>query len=307
MRLAPRSSLESQRGQTLPFWVIGVLIALSMLFFLSNYANAIAWQMRAQNAADSAASSALSVQANVYNEYTILLYAAAVDEYRLRVLNQALLNTIYGQGGCGQPGSATGTCAQDYATLLNEYYESLSGYTDDIHLLDQANNVTQGGQSTDQQKAISMMGTGCVNSNDYSCQFKITMLSAQEVGNGNGNGNTSTYIGPGDNEIDVIACRNIGYFGSALLKVNYASYPVLGRAAAAVVPAHSEQFNPGTSINPQTGQAYQPVESQWATAYSGPAYQVDFSGLTANLNWYTAGAIRPFATNVTSSSYTCTQ
>lgn len=304
MRVTLRSSLESQRGQTLPFWVIGVLITLSMLFFLSNYANAIAWQMRAQNAADSAASSALSVQANVYNEYTILLYAAAVDEYRLRVLNQALLNTIYGQGGCTNPGSSTGTCAQDYATLLNEYYESLSGYTDDIHLLDQANNVTQGGQSTDQQKALNMMGSGCAQSNDYSCQFAITTLSAQAVGSGNGNGNNSSYIGPGDNEIDVIACKNIGYFGSALLKVNYASYPVLGRAAAAVIPAHSEQFNPGKQINPQTGQVYQPLERQWA-ADNAPAYQVDFTGMTANLNWYTAGAIRPFATNVTSSSYTC--
>jgi putative Flp pilus-assembly TadE/G-like protein len=298
--------LESQRGQTLPFWVIGVLISLSLLFFLSNYANAIAWQVRAQNAADSAASSALSVQANVYNEYTILLYSAAVDEYRLRVLNQALLNTLYGQGGCGNPGSPSGTCASDYATLLKEYYESLSGYTDDIHLLDQANNVTQGGQNTDQQKALGMMGTGCVQSNDYSCQFAITALNAQAYTNSNGVGNNAGYIGPGDNEIDVIACKNISYFGSGLLKIKFASYPVLGRAAAAVIPAHSEQFNPGKQINSQTGQVFQPVERQWA-ADNAPAYQIDFSGLTASLNWYTAGAIRPFATNVTSSSYTCKQ
>ena len=60
---------RAQRGQTLPFWVIGVLITLSLAFFLANYVNMVAWQIRAQNAADSAASGALSVQTNVLNEY----------------------------------------------------------------------------------------------------------------------------------------------------------------------------------------------------------------------------------------------
>jgi hypothetical protein len=296
---------ESQRGQTLPFWVIGVLVSLSLLFFLANYANAIAWQIRAQTAADSAASGALSVQANVYNEYTTLLYAAAVDEYRLRVLNQALLNTLYGQGGCTSPGSTSGTCAQDYQTLLSEYYESLSGYTDDIHLLDQANNMTQAGQTTDQQKALNSMGQmACAQgATDYACAFKVTPLNAVAYSNSNGNGNNSGYIGPGDNEIDVIACKNVSYFGSGLLSIPYASYQVIGRAAAAVVPANTENFNPGTMINPQTGQAFQPVERQWAVDQD-PAYQIDFSGLTTTLNWYEAGAIHPF-TNVSQSSYQC--
>ena len=103
---------DGQRGQTLPFWVIGVLVVLSMMFFLANYANAVAWQVRAQNAADGAASSVLSVQANVYNEYSTILYATAVDEYRIRVLNQAILNTVYGVGGCGS------SCSSDYTTLF---------------------------------------------------------------------------------------------------------------------------------------------------------------------------------------------
>lgn len=291
--------VESQRGQTLPFWVVGVLVALSMLFFLANYAGAVAWQFRAQNAADSAASGALSVQANVYNEYSVLLYAAAVDEYRLRVLNQAILNTLYGQGGCS--GGAAGTCAQNYASLKNEYAAALNGYTDDIHLLDQANNVTQGGQSTDQQKALSMMGTGCATPNDYACQFAITPLGTAAAGNGNNGG----YIGPGDYEIDVIACKNVSYFGSALLKMNGANYQVIGRAAAAVVPVAKETFNPGSQNNPATGQPFQPVETQWAAGYSAPAYQIDFSGLNVNLFWYEAGAVRPFAGTPAAGSYTC--
>lgn len=296
--------LESQRGQTLPFWVIGVLITLSMLFFLANYANAVAWQFRAQNAADSAASGALSVQANVYNEYSILLYAAAVDEYRLRTLNAAILNTLYGQGGCSV--GSTGTCAQNYASLVNEYNAALNGYTDDIHLLDQANNVTQGGQSTDQQKALSsmgQMGTACQASNDYACQFAVTALASAAPANNNGNGNQG-YIGPGDYEVDVISCKNVPYFFAALLNKGGASFKVIGRAAAAIVPAKTETFNPGAT-NPKTGQPYQPIETQWAAGYSVPAYQVNFTGLNVNLSWYQAGAVRPFAGSPSSGSYAC--
>lgn len=289
----PVSRLESQRGQTLPFWVIGVLIVLSMMFFLANYANAIAWQVRAQNAADGAASAILSVQANVYNEYSTILYATAVDEYRIRTLNQAILNTIYGDG-------CTASCDSDYATLVNEYNNAVSSYTDDIHLLDQANNMTQAGQSTDQAKALSLIqgSNWCSSANDYACQFGFKVLDASSTTASNGNGSSGS-VASGDNETDLVACKNVSYFGAGLLGLaNAATYQVLGRAAAAVVPAYTENFTP-SATNPQTGQPFQPTETQWAIdAPSNPALQVNFSGLTVNLNWYEAGAIRPYTTSV---------
>jgi Putative Flp pilus-assembly TadE/G-like len=290
----PVSRLESQRGQTLPFWVIGVLLVLSMMFFLANYASAVAWQVRAQNAADGAASAILSVQANVYNEYSTILYATAVDEYRIRTINQAILNTIY-KDGCN--GSA---CDSDYATLVNEYDDAVYSYTEDIHLLDQANNMTQAGQSTDQAKALNLVQSSnwCTTANDYACSFGFKVLDASSSGS-NGNGNNNGYIAGGDNETDLIACKNVSYFGAALLGLgNTATYQVLGRAAAAVVPAYTENFTP-SSTNPQTGQPFQPTETQWAVdAPSNAAFQVNFSGLTVNLNWYQAGTIRPYITDV---------
>lgn len=291
----PVSRLESQRGQTLPFWVIGVLIVLSMMFFLANYANAIAWQVRAQNAADGAASAVLSVQANVYNEYSTILYATAVDEYRIRTINQAILNTIYGDG-CN--GSA---CDSDYATLTAEYDNAVYSYTEDIHLLDQANNMSQAGQSTDQAKALSLIAGSnwCASANDYACQFGFKVLDASSTTGTNGNGNNGGYIAGGDNETDLIACKNVSYFGAGLLGLaNTATYQVLGRAAAAIIPAYSENFTP-SSTNPQSGQPFQPTETQWAIdAPSQPALQVNFSGLTVSLNWYEAGTIRPYISSV---------
>jgi hypothetical protein len=288
---------ESQRGQTLPFWVIGVLIVLSMVFALANYASAVAWQIRAQNSADAAASGALSVQANVYNEYTTILYATAVDEYRIRTLNQAILNAVYEEGSCSH--GQTGTCAQNYYSLVTAYNSAVNSFTDDIHLLDQANNLSQAGQSTDQAKALSQIQNSnwCTIPNDYACSFGFTILDASSTAP-NGNGNNGGYIAGGDNRVDLVSCKKVGYFfsgmfGNTLGGAN-ASYQVLGRAAAAVLPVHFEAFKP-SDVNAQTGQPYQPTESQWAQGDAEPAYEIDFHGLTVNLNWYQAGIIRPYA------------
>ncbi len=278
----------------MPFWVIGVLVALSTLFFLSNYANAVIWQYRAQTAADSAASGVLSVQANTYNEYNVMLYAATVDEYRLRAINQALLNLLALDGTCKNYGH----CQQDYNDLLNEFNAALQAYTDSVHLLDQANNFTQAGQTTDQQKALTLMqsGTFCTNANDYACSFGITSLA---TGTSSG-----ALAGGGYNKIDIIACKKMSYWGAALLNLgNVGTYNVVGRAAAAIVPAKTESFDPGTTTNASTGQAYQPTE-YWSTNDKFiPYYAVDFSGLNVDVNWYIAGAVHPFATSA--GTFTC--
>jgi hypothetical protein len=289
------TKLHRQRGQTMPFWVIGTLVVLTMLFFVANYASAIIWQIRAQNAADSAASTALTVQANLWNEENTILYSASLDEYRLRALNQAILNTINNGAGGGCSGT---TCDSDYRSLVAEYNAALSGYNADIQLLRQGNNFTEGGQQADVRKAQAHIGSGC-SAGDYMCSFSYTAL---DVSNGNGLGNGQSL----PTKADYVACKTVSYFAPLLFKLsNNASYKVVGRGAAAIVPVQTEAFVPGTAINPSTNAVYQPIETQWASGQTGPAYSVDFSGLTVNLRWYAAATIRPYMGNLTAGSYTC--
>ena len=286
-------STESQRGQTMPFWVIGILVVLTLLFFVANYGAAIIWQIRAQNAADSAASTALTIQANLWNEENTILYSASVDEYRLRVINQAILNTINGVAGCS--GTA---CDQTYQSLVAEYNSALSGYQADIQLLRQGNNFTEGAQQADVKKAQAHIGSNCA-AGDYMCSFSYTAL---DVSNGNGQGNGQSL----PTQADYVACKNVSYIAPLLFKLsNAASYKVIGRGAAAIVPVQTEAFVPGTATNPSTGAAYQPTETQWASGYNSPFYDVDFSGLTVNLRWYAAATIRPYMGNLTAAQYTC--
>lgn len=286
------SRYESQRGQTMPFWVIGVLISLSALFFLANYVQSVVWEIRAQNAADAAASTSLAITANMWNEETTILYAAAVDEYRIRYLNQALINTIDGVG------CSSATCASDYATLRSELNAAVSGYDADVQLLRQGNNFTEGGQTSDEQKVESLIGNDCATASDYTCQFTYTKTAWTLT-------NFYKKSGLDIGEVEYVACKQMPYFGSALLNLGHAgTYKVIGRGAAAVVPANTEAFDPGTQINAKTGQAYQPVE-HWATSQNGVANDVNFSGLTANLNWYTAGTVKPFGGTLTPGEYGC--
>lgn len=288
-----------ERGQTLPFWAIGTMLVLSLLFFLANYANAVSWQIGAQNAADSAASAMLSVQANVWNEESTILYATAIDENRLRYLNQAILNTIAGVGGCNP--AAGGSCDSDYQSLVNEYNVALSGYTEDVQLVGQADQLSEGGQQADEKKVLAAFGSGCGQSGGgVNCSFAYTSLDTSVAGTGNARDKFAPQ------RVDLIACANVPYFLPQLLSfASGATYQVAARAAAAVIPANSEAFDPGSTTNPETEAEYQPEEPQWASAYQAPLYTVDFSGLTVHLNWYTAGSILPYSGTVASGGYTC--
>ena len=124
--------MHAQRGQTLPFWAGIVFIVLSMFALVANYVNMVAWQFHAQNAADSAAIAGLSVHTDYMNELTTMLYASALTEYRIRAVNQAMINSMNGYG-CRGNGTAFSLphCDTDYKALTNEFYNLVQG--DGIH------------------------------------------------------------------------------------------------------------------------------------------------------------------------------
>ncbi len=284
-------SLHAQRGQTLPMWALAIMALLTMMFFLANYVNVVAWHMRAQNAAESATSTALGVQANVWNEQSTILYATAVNENRIRYLNQAILNTINGIGGC------SGTqCDSDYKTLVSEYYTAVNALAGDMQVLQEGNNFTQAGQQADQRKAVASIGTNCAQ---FDCGFAYNVLDVSQTGVGGSSNVTVT-------QADIAVCHDVPYFVPQLMNLKSGqAFRAIGRAAAHLQPIVAEAFNPGTAVNPSTNQVYQPVEAQWASAYPSAAYTVDYSGLFVNLKWYGVAHIPPYKGALTPGSYTC--
>jgi hypothetical protein len=120
-----------ERGQTLPIWTLAVLTALTLMFFSLNYANMIRWQVRAQNAPDSVATAALSVQANQWNKMMTILYTADIEEWRIRHLIEGMFLAQNYSGGCIS-GTGTGSCLRIYNALQKHYYKAVNRYTVDV-------------------------------------------------------------------------------------------------------------------------------------------------------------------------------
>ncbi|MGH7736793.1 MAG: pilus assembly protein TadG-related protein [Candidatus Tyrphobacter sp.] len=108
--------MNGQRGQTFPIWSFGTLTVLTMLALSLSYGQMIRWQMRATNAADAAARGMLSIQTTQWNETEAALQASAVEEYRLRLTMNDLLEVIRGNGGCNDNGASnlSGGSQQQY-------------------------------------------------------------------------------------------------------------------------------------------------------------------------------------------------
>lgn len=258
-------SREAQRGQTLPFWTLAIAATLSLLFFMTNYANTVRWQIRAQNAADSAASAGIGTDANMYNEKTTLLLAASVAENRMRYLMQGIVNTIDHPAGCGA------ACDADYTKLVAAYGVAATSYGKVVSSMAKADTYAPGALANGADKAVALASTNCAV---LDCSFTYT----------------AKIDGTADT-VDVTACRKVPFFSPMLLGQSAgASFTALGRSVAVLSPL-AETFIPG-SVNPATGLPFQPDESP--AGVNAPAeYGVTFANLTLKLTWYIAGTVRP--------------
>jgi len=282
---------HAERGQVLPVWTLGLIACLALSLFIVNYANILRWQVRAQNAADAAASAAISPVANGWNELTLVLYSQTVNEMRIRYLNQALINNVHGLG-------CSANCSSDYTSLRTALNNSVQAYHDgEIFLntigafvndryLDPSNGafdtITANAYSDSENDTAckDKNPNGCVNQADPAFTFTPVDIDSGNIGFGT------------SNLSEVAACKNVTVIAPKLFGLSAANstFKAVAVSAFTIVPV-PETFTPSTN-NPATGAAYQPNENP-ATDVT-PIYAVDFSGLTVNLYFYTPSPYPPY-------------
>lgn len=295
--------LRASRGQSIPFWTFATIGVLVMMLFVLNYALNVTWTVRAQNAADSASAASDSAIANIYNEESTILYAAAVDEFRLRSLNQAILNTINHNGGCSA--KIGGSCEQNYNQLVSAFTQVAKNFDDLQHLAGQANQLTQGGQNVAAQKIFNFLNCGGSTSGIvyFDCAFSYSFIA---FGNAKSHGQNAT-----PPVVQVVACRNVPWIGGGIVGLA-GTFQAVASGASTIALAQAEQFVP-SALNPVSGQPYQQNETSWygyALPSAAPPYEVIFNApspgapLAVNVNWYTTV---PYANpqNVAAGSYAC--
>jgi hypothetical protein len=282
-----------------------------MALFLINYANLIRWQVRAQNAADSVSSASLSTTANYYNSMTLAIYAANVDELRLRYLDQAIVNNINALG-CN---AATVQCDADYDYLVRAYNNAQAAYVDAAAMV----VVLAGGEdNTTQFQAASagawqaivpgqVQGSAFLDCGDGDDPYKVCTAATDAAftyypldvpGITGLDDNVGSSVGIGQvNTIDAAACADVPLVATGFLKLPTKTFRAVGRSALGLV-ATTQTISDVSALAPVGGgSAYQPNED-WVTSAggtdSGSYYTVDFSSLSFTLNFYAPGAIAPY-------------
>jgi Flp pilus assembly protein TadG len=312
-------SMHAQRGQALPLSLFGIIAMLIFAYFALDFGNGVRWQMRAQNAADSAAQAVLSLQTEDFNQMTAMLYATAVEEFRIRRLLNDIVLTEYNAGGCaGNPAATPGTdvpaCDVLFLSLRNDYDKAVARYTQDIVTLNQiTQTLNYANVSTDSTTLLKQIQNDCSGQAGGDCNFKYrislgTRDSTQAVemdalgilkpslGRLTGpSGVNPLLFAPLKVEVDV--CTTVQPMLPAFFAYQPKPYYAIGRGAATAVMMEQDWMQPGTIINPfANGQPFQPAET-YVTGISHSDgydwYNLNFGGnaTTANAtqNFYRAG------------------
>lgn len=291
--------VHALRGQTLPIWTFGTLTVLTMLALAMSYGQMVAWQIRAMNAADAAAKGMLSVQTTQWNETEAALHSAAVEEYRIRVTMNDLLEVIHGDGGC--TATTTPTCSQIYTNLRQNYLDSLTRYTNDTVILGRVSWPTWEDQVSQIQAALTQYQGNCGLPSGGDCSFDYTLVKTTPrpdtytedvyadccnwVVGGGTSGNPKLDLTP--MQIEIVACANVTPWIPSFWNWNAPTYQVVGRAAATSIMDTQEFLWVGSLINPAsaTNAVFQPSEYPESSdnepvgfANSDEYYRIDFGG-----------------------------
>jgi|HubBroStandDraft_1064217.scaffolds.fasta_scaffold02914_5 hypothetical protein len=295
-----RQPAHAERGQTLPMWIIGILTTFTLLWFTLDYANAIRWQVRAQNAADAAASSLISLQTSRYDEMLMVLYAADIDEWRLRNLIEGMDLAVLSEGGCAN----SGNCSSDYSQMRTAYIQVLNRYTSEINLLQGILGGTTLSAETAAANAIVTAqngGTLCGQHNGWDCGFQYTLQVAPtprtqvftveqdgasvDVGTP-GVGTLATIsqdLAPA--HLEIVACANVHPLIPAFFKLSAGIFQAVGRADSTSAAVTQEWLQPGQLEFPSNDPKYagltmQPTEQYVTTQSTRYSNNYDWYGVT---------------------------
>jgi hypothetical protein len=311
--------LHAQRGQALPLTAMGIVAMLIFAYFALDFANGIRWQMRAQSAADSAAQAVLSMQTQEFNEMTAMLYASAVEEFRIRRLLNGIVLTEYNAGGCApDPAAAPGVdvpnCDAVYVTLRDQYFKAVARYTQDVQTLNRVTaTLNYANVSSDATTLVNNISNSCNGQISGDCSFHYvvslgTRTDTQSVqmdalgilkpslGRLTGpSGVNPLLFAPLKVEVDV--CTTVQPMIPGLFGYQPQPYHAIGRGAATAVMVEQDWLQPGVIVNPfSAGQPFQVPETYvTGVAHSDGYdwYNLNFGGnatvANATQNFYRAG------------------
>ena len=208
-----------ERGQTIPFWVFATLMTLTLLFFTFNYANTVRYQVRAQSAADSAATAALAGDAAKLNSVQTLLLAMNVQEFKVRSLTTGASTLLTGgDANCGTLFSTA--CINDLLGAVDNVQQEVGNYDKVVTALNSFQGNLTGNLTNPQSTIQSFFNNNCV-ALATDCDFKYT---------------TAVTLVNGLPVVDEYACKKVPTFAAGLLPGIAQTYDAVGHTTFSLAP-----------------------------------------------------------------------
>jgi hypothetical protein len=283
------ASRHRERGQVLPVWCLGIVAMLIMVLLGLRYADIVRWQIRAQNAADAAAQAVLALQTQQFNEMNSVLYASAVEEYRIRTVLYGMELAAYGNGGC----SFDNSCAARYFALHEAYLKATARYREEVVLLNRVTaNMDETTMQSDAAALVTHLGTACGKPGGGDCAFSYKLLHigprkpvytvvkdarAFVTPSYGDYMNTAASVNGSlmPDRTEIAVCADVPSPIPAFLNFHPKPFRVIARAAATSVMVEQDWFQPGQLNNPWTGKRFQPWET-WSGSQSNDGLNVDW-------------------------------
>lgn len=288
--------MHGERGQVIILWIFGVLAVICLTGATISLGDQMRWQIRAQNAADSAAYAQLAVQVQEYNRMNVLLYAASIEEFRIRKLQSGMALAARNNGSCtAWPNhqydttiftttpNAGNSCMEFFFQLRPKLAQAVNRFTTLTNLVNRATaseNFTT--QKADGARLIGLLGTpkACASSVHLDCAFAYTTLdftarprsdmqpiAMANAGIRHGIGG-STNPGLIDNPLnenvfgpamtDVVVCRSYMTLYDRFL--GRPPIRIVARGAAKNAVTQAEWWQPAFYTNPWTKAPFAPAE-----------------------------------------------
>lgn len=261
-------------------------------FFALNYGNTLRWQIRAQNTADSAAQAILSLQTQEFNAMNAALYAASIEEYRIRALLNGMVLASHQQGGCGN----LTDCSSVENQLESKYDQAVSRYTDDVKTLQRVTaTLTYGNVKNDAKALLSRIENCSAPMDAAECGvFHYGALVIQQRADTqyvdmDAKRVIRPYVGVTTGlslsrlfapvQVEVSVCAVVKSLVPSFYNWQFAPFHAMARGAATAVMVEEDWLQPGTLLNLYTALPYQPKEQQQTvTGAFNSFYDLDFGG-----------------------------
>jgi len=275
---------SGMRGQVFPAWIFGLLAALAIGVALLQYGDRLAWQVRAQNAADSAAMAMVAVQAQDINRMMALQTNLALEESRARQLADGAFFAARETGYCQQ---LSGGCHPTFDRLVSAFNQSLHRYTNLVLLYHASTrSSTFANWKSDATNLLGDLTTAplCGTPSGLDCAFTYTVppdgaggvgglarvaYSTFQMDDGYGTYGFGGRLTPRADLVNdpfyparaqVTVCRTVPPIISNFFGIQPAPWTVVATSAAADHEVLDEWWKPGWMFNPKNGAYVQPVE-----------------------------------------------